>query len=467
MRTTIKLCFLLFLLYSSRLFGQITLNMPLERSVFQRVNNEATIQVGGATSMFLDKLQARLIPLNGGEFIDWININTHVAPGAFRGQVPNVKAGWYRLEIRGFYDNLNQITYNEVEKVGVGEVFIVSGQSNAQGGRNNDGFATQIYYGANDDRVNGINWSTDDVLTTYPLPVFEKIQPETDIAPTGKASWCWGLLGDRIAQEWNVPVVFFNAAIGATTIGLWSSSINNNSYPYIYLKNALQYYTKIYGARALLWHQGESDIFNFDTNMPTSAQNYTTNLGNVINASRADIGSNLSWVISKVSMLAGYTSPALVQCQENNALLPNSNRFLGPYTDPIQPLASDRDELVHFRGQGFIYLADAWFNSINNANFLANSHPIAPVANIKVVGNQFEFGNSLAPCYGQNQTISSGDWNNPVIWSCGVVPISINDIVINAGHTITIDAATIYVKSLTMNGEINLINGGTINMVDY
>jgi hypothetical protein len=445
--------------------SQMTISMPVERSVFQRVNNKATIQIGGSTSTFISQLQVKFSVLNGGNPIDWTTVNTNIF-GEFRCQLSDVAAGWYKLEIRGL-TNGAQVAYDEVEKVGVGEVFIVSGQSNAQGGRNNEAFATQIYYGAQDDRVNCIDFSTDDPNYTYPIPNISKIAAETDIAPKGKASWCWALLGDMIAQEWNVPVIFFNAAVGATTAQTWSNSANNNTEPYINLKKTFDYYAKIYGARALLWHQGESDIFNFSVNMPQSCINYSNNLNNIINKSKADFNPNLSWVISKVSMIAGYTDGNLVNCQEACALLPNSNRFLGPYTDLIQPLASDRDEFVHFRGTGFILLAEAWFNSINTPNFINNSTPISPTVNLKVENNQFVFGNSLPPCIGANQTVKSGNWNDPTVWSCGVVPITLNEIIINEGHNITISNSNIYLKNIAVNGTLSFENGGSIVACDY
>lgn len=454
------------MLQVNKLYAQFSVTMPLNRSVFQRVNNHANIQIGGSTQYFLHEIQVKLEVRNGGIARDWTTVNTNVQPGEFRGQLLNIEPGWYEMHIRGLVDGY-QIVSAEVERVGVGEVFIIAGQSNAQGGRNNPDYATQIYYGAQDDRVNGINWSTDDINETYPLPNIVKIPAETDIAPTGKASWCWALLGDQIAQNWNVPVMFFNAAIGATTVNTWSQSANNNTFPYIYLKKTFEYYAKIYGVRALLWHQGESDIFNFDTNMPQSCMDYSTNLSNLINISRNDYNQNLSWVISKVSMLAGYTSPSLVNCQEVQANIPNTNRFLGPYTDPIQPNAWDRDGAVHFRGTGFILLAEAWFDALNTPNFINNSQPIAATNNLKIANNQFQFGNSLAPCWGVNQTIGSGNWNDPAVWSCGVAPNSLNDIKINEGHTITIENSTFYYKTLTVNGTINLGSNGVLLQSQY
>ena len=37
------------------------------------------------------------------------------------------------------------------------------------------------------------------------------------------------------------------------------------------------------------------------------------------------------------------------------------------------------------------------------------------------------------------QTLSSGNWSNPSIWSSGVVPDANTDVIISAGHTVYVD----------------------------
>ena len=468
MRTAIKLFFhVIFCVQNaSYSYAQFQITMPVERSVFQRVNNKSDIQIGGETDVFLNQIQVKLNVLNGGIPIEWTTINTYISPGTFRGQISNIEAGWYQMEIRGLVNGV-QTTYDVVEKVGVGEVFIISGQSNAQGGRFPDTeYPTQIHYGAQDDRVNGINYFTDNPNSAYPFPNIGNIVPITVLAPTGKASWCWALLGDKIAQMWNVPVLFFNTAITSTTMQTWKQSADNNSAPYIYLKKSFDYYKKIFGVRAILWHQGESDTaYNFDSN-PQNKIDFDFNFKMLIDKSRSDAGANVSWVIAKTSRLAHFlTSTGVVECQENIALnYPNC--FIGPYTDNIQAGEGERDSFVHFKGDGFIDLANLWFDSINNLNFINNSNPIIASHNLQVTNNQFVFGNSVAPRLGITETISSGNWQNPSIWSNGFVPNSLNDIVVTEGHTITIDNKTIYVKNLILNGSISLENGGNIVMVD-
>jgi hypothetical protein len=474
--------FLFICSFSISCFSQISINFPVERSVFQRVNNKGDIQINGQITTTVSKIEAKLTVISGGIMVDWIPIVGYSEIGSFRAQLQNIEAGWYKLELRAIYNNQPIGNIVEVSKVGIGEVFIIAGQSNAQGGRPPEGgYSMNLFYGALDDRVNCIDNYFSETTTVYPLPNITKINAETNIAPKGKASWCWALLGDKITTEWNVPVLFFNVAIGATKCSQWKNAafgepvidhyspipntVITTGWPYIDLKKSLQYYSKIFGIRAVIWHQGEDDMAYFDSH-PSIFTNYVNNLKAVIQKSRENAGNNISWIIAKVSRVGDGLNYNLKLAQETVATEPNLNTFLGPDTDGIQPSYNLRDSGVHFGGTGFIELADAWFNSINNSNFIQNSNPIAGSNNLQVVNNQIVFGNSLAPCYGLNQTINSGDWQSSNIWSCGNVPTSLNDIIINAGHTITISNKTVWLKNIQLNGSINLENDGNILFVE-
>lgn len=460
---------------------QFNITLPLERSVFQRVNDKGTIQIEGNTGEFIEQLQVRLIVRQGGTALDWLTVNTNIEPGNFRAQIENVNAGWYHLEIRGL-NNGNQIAFGEIQRVGIGEVFIVAGQSNAQGGRPPEGgFSSNTFYGAMDDRVNCVNDFFITPNTNYPIPTISNIAAETYIAPKGKASWCWALLGDKISSTWNVPVLFFNVAIGATKCSQWKDAAygdpvtdhysNNpnikitNGWPYADLKKTLEYYTKIFGIRAIIWQQGEDDMAYFDS-APQIFTKYISNLKSIIQKTREHSNQNVSWLIARVSRVGDGLNYNLKLAQKTVAEEANQNTFLGPDTDIIQPGLIYRDSGVHFKSDGLVSLANAWFATINNSNFIANSTPYAGTNNFQIINNQVVFGSSLPPCAGVNQTINSGDWHSANTWSCGTIPTSLNEIIINEGHIITINNKTVYLKNLTLNGSINLENDANILIVE-
>ncbi|WP_332368862.1 hypothetical protein [Spirosoma telluris] len=80
-------------------------------------------------------------------------------------------------------------TITTVERVGIGEVFIVSGQSNGQG-------VHQNAPNPQNDLVNCVNYQypSDGFPNDPPAPVFTLLDntPGFSIAPKGIGSWCWG-----------------------------------------------------------------------------------------------------------------------------------------------------------------------------------------------------------------------------------------------------------------------------------
>ncbi len=379
---------LLLFQYSS--FGQVEVTLPVERMVLQRdKNNKADIHIGGNVSSTFDKIEARLVTLDktGKPFIpairsNWTAIVTNQNSGTFLGKLENQPAGWYHLEVRAIRGD-SLIGAVSTVKMGIGEVFLIAGQSNAQG---DPPIQDPTLFDAEDDRINCINEQDFGKDRPFRYPKFSKITKKSFVGPTGNSSWCWPSMGDELTKAWEVPVAFFNCAIGNTGVFAWrasakrefefSSSDTQQGFPYVHLQRSLNYYCSFTGVRAVLWHQGEVDtgIFEFGNGLDPSI--YTNNLRQVIEISRRDFGKDLSWVIAKTSMVNGNTSWRVIRGQEMVHEIPNFNAFSGPYTDQIQPNRNDRDGGVHFLGQGIVDLGKSWFNSINNSNFLNNSKPI-------------------------------------------------------------------------------------------
>jgi hypothetical protein len=136
---------------------------------------------------------------------DWRIIQQNPQGGFYSGSI-SVRGGWYELQVRGVA-NGNTINTTELQRVGVGEVFLVAGQSNAQGFFN---------YGApspGDDRVNCVNYrNSTDQNSAFPSPTFVKMSDNGNVGPRGLSPWCWGRLGDILASRLNVPVLFYNTA---------------------------------------------------------------------------------------------------------------------------------------------------------------------------------------------------------------------------------------------------------------
>jgi hypothetical protein len=401
-------------LFPAGLFAQIAITFPASRAVFQRnQNNQATLTVAGSYSQAVDQVQARLWSLDKSGnrttlAFDWTNLQTNPLGGAYAGTL-SASGGWYSLEVRGMLGGKQVGNGTALDRVGVGEVFIIAGQSNAQGGFNSG----DLVEDAADDRVNCVSNYFNDTFTANdpPAPVYSKITANATLAPYGKSAWCWAPLGDQLASRLNVPILFINAGFEGTNVTNWKESADGQAtvdmykkpnllpmgVPYVNMRVALNYYTAMLGVRAVLWHQGESDgllnqgyeYFKSDPAPGITSQQYRDNLAHVIDKTREHSGRNLSWVVAKVSRykacydngtLLDRTSPIVIQGQ-TDLINSASNVFTGPSTDPIQvPRPS---ECVHFGNtpdqKGHRMHADAWNQALDNL-FFSNSQPQSPVA---------------------------------------------------------------------------------------
>lgn len=437
--------FVILLCVSKISFGQISVTFPSDRVVFQRDNsNQATLTVAGFFSGCVDRVEARFVPRAAGQGVQapsgggWAVIQNNPVGGNFYGTMP-VSGGWYKLEVRAILDN-NSVGTSSVEHVGVGEVFVVAGQSNATGGDDNPNGP-----GSTDDRVNSVNFQNFNAngysgIAPYseiklPCPEFVHLDAETKTAPFGNYAWCWGAFGDKMVEKLQVPVMIFNAGWSSTGIKNWKETINPNgvttsefSYtfptglPFGHMRVTLNNYVAQLGVRAILWHQGETD------NLANRTQaDYLKDIRDVIQASRNLSGkSNLAWVVARVSRFnvngTTRTWQPVIDAQ-NDVIGIGSNGsnpayklpgvFAGPETDPFYDINYRRDE-VHFSGPGLISLANWWAEKLN-PDFFTQSTPYSatPPPNVSVFRSETADVTLNAPNGGLNYAwLSSNNCNN-------------------------------------------------------
>ncbi|MBC7893171.1 MAG: T9SS type A sorting domain-containing protein [Sphingobacteriaceae bacterium] len=396
--------------------AQIQITLPVTRAVFQRDNgNRATVTVTGNVSQLVDRIEARVQARQGGSSTDWQTIQVSPSGGVFRGTL-NLSGGWYNLEVRGVYQNNQVGNVATLERVGVGEVFVIAGQSNAQG-------VEPLQPGqpeSGDDRVNVVKYfNTGNSLGDPPRPEFEHLfNGQYGLHAFG--SWCWGVLGDQLAARLNVPILFINTAYGATTVGNWLESARGqraqNIYctscgdegyypsgmPYANLRIALNSYVSQYGLRAVLWHQGESD-----NQMATSAGTYANTLRDLISHARNQTGGKrLAWVVARATYLNTRGNWQPVIDGQNSVINPGDNVFGGPFTDNIQ---TPRPDGVHFSGDGHRQHAQSWFDALANSNFFNDSQPQSP-SPPPAIGVNCNGANSLS--FNLPGGFNSYSWNN-------------------------------------------------------
>ncbi|GGD59868.1 hypothetical protein GCM10011514_24800 [Emticicia aquatilis] len=357
-------------------YSQIQITFPVSRIVFQRNNqNQATVNIAGSYFQQLDKVEARAVPVWGGQGTEtgWNAVQEFKNNGIFSGTI-QLNGGWYNIEVRGIL-NGNIITTSTLERVGVGEVFIVAGQSNAQGDQGYSGATI----GATDDRVSTINYY-DPALNEDNLPFqFSQMGNNTKMAPYNYVPWFWAKLGDKLAQRLNVPVLFYGAALGGLSCEVWRRSAEGQDLrqelptfvkvagmPYRGMKAALQQYVTRTGVRAILWQQGESDG-------SSSGETYYNNLRTVIEKSRSDSKKDdLAWVVARSSRNPSIL-PTVIEGQ-NLTIQRVPNVFSGPPTDEIVG-ANFRADGIHFHNDG-LWLASDYWNNYLDGNFFSNSQPL-------------------------------------------------------------------------------------------
>ena len=348
--------------------AQLPVSSPVPRMVFQRnTANQASVLVAGLAPPTATTVEARFVPLTTGQgtLTPWTPLAFLPTTKAFRGSV-TVSAGWYRLDVRAKNDAA-VLNLTSVNRVGVGEVFVLAGQSNVVGG-------FERVPGAIDDRVSCVDFRQDS-LSEQLLPLrFSHVSYGSNIGPS-QPPHIWGMLGDSLVRRLNVPVLFLGAALGGTSSEQWRQSAAGtigaaqNDAVYRRLGVVLLHYIARTGARAVLWHQGESDL-------STSNQTYFDNIRLVIEKSRQQTGYALPWVMSRASYIGGQTNPNVIAAQ-NRLIAELPAVFPGPATDDLLGPDNRRDDNVHFGGNGLRRFTDRWNQSLSS-NFLAQSVPFTP-----------------------------------------------------------------------------------------
>jgi hypothetical protein len=447
-------CFLVLLLFSAfSLEAQIRIVSPFNRSVFQRNgSNQATITITGNVNRNVDRIEANFEAIQGGQTTGWQTIATNPQGGVFSGSLV-VNGGWYRLSVRGIVQS-SAYGLASVDRVGVGEVFVVAGQSNSGSGDGGNPLRSNGAIPASDDRVNsvtigaigGIDGGSDNDFN-YPLPEFRKLDGG-NIAPRGTSPWCWGKLGDLLVARLNVPVLFMNAAWSGTSIRNWAESTTvgastgsdyiaanySPNTPYGHLRATLKNYCSYLGIRSILWMQGETDNYPGRSGSAGSgslentitAAEYEARLKTVINASRSDLGgANIPWVVARTSLVNwGYNCndqrvSTKVIAGQNNAIASAGNTFAGPSTDNIQNPRPTSAQCVHISGTGLDQLATAWDAALPSS-FFSGTSPIS--------GSSPTISGSINCSNGQTTLAVQGGAN--FNWSTGNISASVT---VNSG----------------------------------
>ncbi len=224
--------------------------------------------------------------------------------------------------------------------VGLSELFIVAGQSNAAGWSQTL-FAEQRarVYSGDVERTGRITWRA-------------CADPQV---PGGGGSWL-PLAGVELASSLGRPVGFLNVAVPSSHIRDWQPY----TAPWRKLVAALRA-TAPGGVRAILWQQGESDE-------ELSAAEYKSFLETLISSVQRESGLErpVPWLIARASKMYGVNSASVRQAQE--AVCDGRHVMRGPDADALG-LEFRESDGSHFNERGTRAMAHAWAKSIQEHFF--------------------------------------------------------------------------------------------------
>lgn len=313
---------------------------PVPRQIVQRnTAGMGAIPISGTYAGTPEAIEARAVVMagtgNNGVSTAWQTIAAAPAGGNYSGQLsPVPQGGWYQVEVRAIVGGQAQPA-TIIDKVGVGDVYIVAGQSNSAN------WGSPAAAAAND-RVSALHsgtggWS----LATDPLPYAD-----------GTGGSAWTRLGDMLAAERGVPVGFACVGVGGTAVSEWSPA-GGSLYPR--LSAALSRFPPG-GFKAILWHQGESDSLR-----GTTSSGMAATLAAIIARTRSDDGWSIPWFISEASFHPDSTGAMeeLVAAGQRLAAGSDPLVFRGAATDDFH-LTGKLSDIVHFNAAGLQDHARQW-----------------------------------------------------------------------------------------------------------
>lgn len=234
-------------------------------------SNQADIVISGTyDGVAPTAIQARW---NGGA---WTTIDNAPAGGTWGGTLSNQSAGQGTLEVRPTDDLL---AVYAVDYVGIGDVFVIAGQSNASGaGDNNQSYSHATLKAT----LFGNNYQWKNLVDPTDSSAGQVDAVSNDGANPGGSYW--PLIATSFLADQGVPIAFVPCALWGSPIVDWLPGADHQDRSTLYgsmVYRALQ----VGGIKAVLWHQGENDAA-----IGTSEADYNTRLDTIANAIAADLG---------------------------------------------------------------------------------------------------------------------------------------------------------------------------------
>ena len=346
----------------------IKVESPVQYQVIQRDDqNYGWVDVQVSTlEKNLSKIQLEHRLFLNGKISTWEEVDGEWKNGKFVSRIRMPSGGWHSLEVR---DSRTPDLRSQVVQFGVGELFVVAGQSNSGN------------YGE-------VKQSTQTRLVSAFDFENKKWQLAKDPQPGagGRGGSIMPLLGDALSKKLNLPIGIIAYGQGGTSVREWlpQGSMFPNP-PTVENKvrkindGEWESLGKIYpgfiermkafgknGFRAVLWHQGESDANQKDPTRTLSGLLYEKYLTQLILKTRADLEWDVPWFVAQATyhVPGDEADPNIRKAQAS--LWKNGVALEGPDTDQLKGNLRGRNgQGVHFSGPGLHAHAKEWAEKVS------------------------------------------------------------------------------------------------------
>jgi hypothetical protein len=353
----------------------LILTSPLDYQVVQRSTpTDGKLIIAGAVvvesknELLPDKLEVMATGKSSAGDLPtkWQSLPGDSRVAAFRGELKLPAGGWYRLELRAFRQGVLVAT-GLVEHVGIGEIFVIAGQSNSA----NYGEEKQATQTGMVAAFDGTEWQ----LAKDPEP-----------GAGGKKGSFMPLFGDAMAEHFHVPIGLVAMGIGSTSVREWLQGGTPLTRLPPLTRNVVttgdgqwEVSGTIYatftgrmkslgtnGFRAVLWHQGESDARQADAERTLPGDLYRQYLERLIRESRQFIGWDAPWFVAQVSYHnpGDMASPDIRAAQQ--AVCDDGLALPGPDTDTLTgDMRENNGKGIHMSAKGLKAHAELWFKKVS------------------------------------------------------------------------------------------------------
>ncbi len=345
----------------------LTITSPSRMQVVQRrTKNEGVVKLAGTCSTAANEIRYRISgqPQIGALSSNWQTVPVDAKTQIFETSMSLPSGGWYALDVKAFADG-KEVATAGLDKFGVGEVFVVAGQSNA-GSYGSEKQETKTGLVSEFD---GQQWNVAN-------------DPQKGAGGTGGSFM--PAFGDAMAKRLGVPIGLIPVAAGGTSVRQWlpkgirfkqntttGAGVVQTGDEYESTGALFSSLTKpmkalgIGGFRAVLWHQGESDAGQAREGHPADRQisgaQYIEFMEQVIRRSR----NAAAWPVPWITAITTYHSERDPGDDEFRAAMQSlwskGLSWPGPDTDT---LTGDLRAGVHFNGRGLQKHGELWAGKV-------------------------------------------------------------------------------------------------------